>query len=129
MGEAIRGFTSESATVVVGTVIDPEMADELRVTLVVTGLGQTDTDHRNIVNQPVENRRTDGLPDYNKLDRPAVMRKQPTTVSSASIPASSKPVLEPVQEVEYLEYSAFLRRQDKYSFDFFRIIKKENMHD
>ena len=39
MGEAIKAFTSESATVVVGTVIDPEMSEELRVTVVATGLG------------------------------------------------------------------------------------------
>lgn len=42
VGEVIRSFTSENATVVVGTVIDPEMTDELRVTVVVTGLGETD---------------------------------------------------------------------------------------
>ncbi len=39
VGEVIRSFTSEDATVVVGTVIDSEMSDELRVTVVVTGLG------------------------------------------------------------------------------------------
>ena len=38
VGEVIKSFTSEQATVVVGTVIDPEMTDELRVTIVVTGL-------------------------------------------------------------------------------------------
>jgi cell division protein FtsZ len=105
VGEAIRGFTSESATVVVGTVIDPEMNDELRVTLVVTGLGQSESDGRNNA-QVVENRRADGLPDYNKLERPALMRKQATS-------SHNKPVLEPVQEVEYLDIPAFLRRQDE----------------
>ncbi len=38
VGEVIKNFTSDQATVVVGTVIDPEMSDELRVTIVVTGL-------------------------------------------------------------------------------------------
>ncbi|MDF3054581.1 MAG: ftsZ [Gammaproteobacteria bacterium] len=38
VGEVIKSFASENATVVVGTVIDPVMADELRVTVVVTGL-------------------------------------------------------------------------------------------
>lgn len=33
-------LASEDATVVIGTVIDPEMGDELRVTVVATGLGQ-----------------------------------------------------------------------------------------
>lgn len=41
VGEVIKTFTSDQATVVVGTVIDPEMSDELRVTIVVTGLEST----------------------------------------------------------------------------------------
>lgn len=40
VGEAVRALAADDATVVVGTVIDPEMSDELRVTLVATGLGQ-----------------------------------------------------------------------------------------
>jgi cell division protein FtsZ len=39
VGDSIKHFTSDDATVIVGTVIDPEMSDELRVTLVATGLG------------------------------------------------------------------------------------------
>jgi cell division protein FtsZ len=38
VGDVIKSFTSDEATVVVGTVIDPEMSEELRVTIVVTGL-------------------------------------------------------------------------------------------
>lgn len=38
VGEVVRQFASDEATVVVGTVIDPEMRDEIRVTLVATGL-------------------------------------------------------------------------------------------
>lgn len=40
VGDAIKSFTSDDATVIVGTVIDPELTDELRVTLVATGLGK-----------------------------------------------------------------------------------------
>ncbi len=39
VGDTVKQMTSEHATVVVGTVIDSDMADELRVTVVVTGLG------------------------------------------------------------------------------------------
>jgi cell division protein FtsZ len=45
VGDVIKSFASENATVVVGTVIDPEMADELRVTVVVTGLDKADQEH------------------------------------------------------------------------------------
>jgi len=40
VGEVVRRFASDDATVVVGTVIDPEMSDEIRVTLVATGLDE-----------------------------------------------------------------------------------------
>lgn len=40
VGNAVKSFTSDDATVIVGTVIDPEMQDELRVTLVATGLNK-----------------------------------------------------------------------------------------
>jgi cell division protein FtsZ len=40
VGEAVKHCASEDATVVIGTVIDPEMGDAIRVTVVATGLGQ-----------------------------------------------------------------------------------------
>ena len=40
VGSTIKELASEDATVVVGTVIDPEMQNELRVTIVATGIGQ-----------------------------------------------------------------------------------------
>jgi cell division protein FtsZ len=40
VGTIVKQFASEDATVVVGTVIDPEVNDELRVTVVATGLGR-----------------------------------------------------------------------------------------
>ena len=40
VGNTVRQFASDDATIVVGTVIDPDMQDELRVTVVATGLGR-----------------------------------------------------------------------------------------
>src|SRR5215204_1445038 len=40
VGNIIKQFASDDATVVVGTVIDPELSDEMRVTVVATGLGK-----------------------------------------------------------------------------------------
>ena len=39
VGNHVKALASENATVVVGAVIDPEMSEELRVTVVATGLG------------------------------------------------------------------------------------------
>merc|ERR1712169_128461 len=42
VGSVVEEFASDNATVVVGTVIDPELSDELRVTVVATGLGRAE---------------------------------------------------------------------------------------
>jgi cell division protein FtsZ len=40
VGRIVKDYASDDATVVVGTVIDPEMSNQIRVTVVATGLGQ-----------------------------------------------------------------------------------------
>ena len=41
VGRTIENFASEDATVVIGTVLDPEMQDEVKVTVVATGLNRS----------------------------------------------------------------------------------------
>jgi cell division protein FtsZ len=41
VGNTVADLASEDATVVVGTVIDPDMGDQIRVTVVATGLGDS----------------------------------------------------------------------------------------
>jgi cell division protein FtsZ len=53
VGRTIEGFASEDATVVIGTVLDPDMQDEVRVTVVATGL------NRAVSRQPVRGERAD----------------------------------------------------------------------
>ena len=105
VGDIVREFASDSATVVVGTVIDPEMTDELKVTVVATGLGGD----REKPTKVVDNTRTlDGKTDYNQLDRPAVLRRRAVSNGNVAI-AQSKDSEE--QGVDYLDIPAFLRRQ------------------
>ncbi len=101
VGDAIKGFVSDDATVVVGTVIDPELADELRVTVIVTGLGQRRDGKKGRL---VETTKKDGTLDYQQLERPTVIRKQGITTKPM---ASAKP------DVDYLDIPAFLRRQEE----------------
>ena len=77
--ETIRGFAAEDATVILGAVYDDDMADELRVTVVATGLGQP-ASIRQTKPQLVLRSGTDNAPvtgvDYGVLDSmPAVIRK------------------------------------------------------
>ncbi len=108
VGEVVEEFASGDATVVVGTVIDPEMSDELRVTVVATGLGdavrKAEPAPTKVV---VDNTRTsDGQPNYAALKKPAVMRASKQEQATKTRPAPS-----PDQDLEYLDIPAFLRKQ------------------
>ncbi|MCK7543874.1 cell division protein FtsZ [Marinobacter bryozoorum] len=105
VGDIVREFASDSATVVVGTVIDPEMTDELKVTVVATGLGG----EREKPTKVVDNTRTlDGTTDYNQLDRPAVLRRRAVSQGNVAVDQSHD---SDEQDVDYLDIPAFLRRQ------------------
>lgn len=112
VGDVIKGFISDDATVVVGTVIDPELSDELRVTVIVTGLG--DTRQKQAQQAPASRtradvRRGDEDPvDYQQFDRPAVLRKQ-----NERQPAQTVNPKAAVPDVDYLDIPAFLRRQEE----------------
>ena len=110
VGDVVKEFISDDATVVVGTVIDPDMKDELRVTVIVTGLGEVR--QKQAQQTPgkarlMESRRLDGSLDYQQLERPAVMRKQ------ASAPESARQGGDAIPDVDYLDIPAFLRRQEE----------------
>ena len=93
----IKSFTADDAMVIVGTVIDEAMKDELRVTMIATGLGGVAARSRQprleVVEHVVERTGTDGVGmsietvDYDSLDKtPAVIRRgrTPSPVAGAS---------------------------------------------
>lgn len=114
VGSIIEEFASGDATVVVGTVIDPEMSNELRVTVVATGLGviaQAAVPAPKEAAKPaptkvvIDNtRRSTGQIDYSALDRPAHLRANASSHAVAAAPLVDK-------DLEYLDIPAFLRRQ------------------
>jgi cell division protein FtsZ len=104
VGNTVKAFASENATVVVGTVIDPEMRDELRVTVVATGLGQEPKKQQQAVEKPVSlvQKTNTGEVDYRKLETPTVKRQQPRRLPVGGNNA---------ENLDYLDIPAFLRRQ------------------
>ena len=94
VGESVKQFASDDATVVVGTVIDPEMTQEIRITVVATGLGQVGAFGEPPVR--VVKPTPEVAPNYADLEPPAVGRIRNTAD-------------EGVQEL--LDIPAFLRRQ------------------
>ncbi len=108
VGDAIKNITSDGATVVVGTVIDPELRDEIRVTVIVTGLGRKQAQGSPV--RLIDSTKADGSIDYHQLDKPAVMRRHTQTATSAN---HSKPPVTTEQELDYLDIPAFLRRKEE----------------
>lgn len=117
VGDTIAEFASDDATVVVGTVIDPEMGEEIRVTVVATGLGAL----RAVEQRPtkvVDNTRSAvaaGTP-YRSAERATqaapVARPRPAA-SSHTIPQSTgfATAVGAEGSMDYLDIPAFLRRQ------------------
>lgn len=120
VGEMVREFASDDATVVVGNAIDMDMADELRVTVVATGLAPAmATASKPVATKVIDNTRrsTSGPVDY---DKPTVMRQaqvqsqaqsQPQARAQAGTAAALAPATEEDRDMEYLDIPAFLRRQ------------------
>jgi cell division protein FtsZ len=103
VGNTIKEFASENATVVVGTVIDPNMSGELRVTVVATGLGNSAAAQAEQPVRLVVNRACNGEVDYDVLERPTVLRNQPSSQERFNKEADGS--------LDYLDIPAFLRRQ------------------
>jgi cell division protein FtsZ len=123
VGAAVEAFADENATVVVGTVLDPSMSGEVKVTVVATGLGraahavlptqkpkavapapqapqppqQHEAQQAPMI-QVLKATGTDGNPDWKRLERPTFERRQREGGPDLS-------------DQEYLDIPAFLRRQ------------------
>lgn len=128
VGEVIKNITSDSATVVVGTVIDPELRDEVRVTVIVTGLGRKQVSASLKMPAIEHGRIMESGIDYGQLDKPAFTRRQqipgsllssalpstqPPAQTQAATPSRTIPAADPVHDIDYLDIPAFLRRKEK----------------
>jgi cell division protein FtsZ len=105
VGNTVKAFASEDATVVVGTVIDPDMTDRIRVTVVATGLGQSARRAQpeapmRIIRRPAATPRH-SEPNYHGFDKPTVQRKR----------AVGDGLDQGTLQEELLDIPAFLRRQ------------------
>lgn len=105
VGNTIRSFSSDNATVVIGTSLDPEMNDELRVTVVATGIGMDKRPEITLVT--------------NKGAAKTVVEHRYATQSVASLNKEQKSVVGVMhdhalpmdKEPDYLDIPAFLRKQ------------------
>lgn len=112
MGDVVREFASDNATVVVGTVLDPEMQDELRVTVIATGVGpavKPQSERPPVKMVPTIPEKVVKSGDYKEFDKPTVTRlQQGQTAEKADNLNVDAPE---AQSGDYLDIPAFLRRQ------------------
>ncbi|NBT43788.1 MAG: cell division protein FtsZ [Gammaproteobacteria bacterium] len=103
VGNVVREFASDDAAVVIGTVIDPDLHDEIRVTVVATGLSGARAASEPTLKIVPKNT---GEIDYTEMARrPAVARKH------SQLEPRSEAKKERDMDLEYLDIPAFLRRQ------------------
>lgn len=109
VGDAISEYTHEDAIIVIGAVIDEEMGDELRVTVVATGLDDVSRveqkptlvkgSHRQAADDAA------AMSSYSDLEEPTVLRlNRERQMGEQFVPGEET-------GSEYLDIPAFLRRQ------------------
>ena len=100
VGEIVNEYASEDGTVVIGTVLDSAMEDELRVTMVATGIRKAPQISL-VKDEGVDEGTTDDV-DY---DQPTVIRRRPRAAGDVDAQGNA------AVDMEYLDVPAFLRRQ------------------
>jgi len=124
VGDLVEEYASENATIVVGTVIDPELSDELKVTVVATGLERAQAAESRVVNGDTsapraQSSRTVKTADFNQLELPTVLRNRqseekarPVQNELAEAQMDSVPMKKTgTDDMDFLDIPAFLRRQ------------------
>jgi len=101
VGEIVNEYASEDGTVVIGTVLDPEMEDELRVTMVATGIRKAPQISL-VKDQGMEEDTSAHEDDY---DVPTVIRRRPRAAGDVDLQGNA------AVDRDYLDVPAFLRRQ------------------
>ena len=102
VGKTVNGFASPDAKVVIGMVIDPDMADELKVTVVATGLGESGS--KTALSPAAVVGENDRELNYSEFDPPSYARSRKP---AAAAPRRSEPTAPAVENVEFLDIRRF----------------------
>ena len=122
VGQIVKQFASDDATVVVGTVIDPELSNQVRVTVVATGLGRPAPTARIPLTPPREREAVSPREREPRATEPPMRVVRRAPLSSSDYAALDKPTVQRQRAVgdglrpeadpeDLLDIPAFLRRQ------------------
>jgi len=105
IGSIMQAFASEDADMKIGMATNPDMGDEIKVTVVATGMGCK----KSAVNTPVKlvQKAAAGDVNYDVLDKPTVIRQSKQEPRETRFGAQPKGDV----DLDYLDVPAFLRRQ------------------
>ena len=100
VGSTVRAFASDNATVVVGTTFDPDMSDEIRVTVVATGIGMDKRPEVKITKPATSHSSLFGQANHIPQEQEEPMPK-----------VVNEPAVSPLEEHKILDIPAFIRKQ------------------
>ena len=106
VGNIVHEFASEDAIIKIGTAIDPELGDEIKVTVVATGMGLVASAAKGGPVKLVQ-KAAAGEVDYGVLDKPTIIRQSRPETRENRFGAQPKKDI----DLDYLDIPAFLRRQ------------------
>ena len=109
VGNAVKAFASENATVVIGTVIDMDLSDELRVTVVATGIGAERKPDISLVSSRSARLTVDS--NEFRLQANGTDNLSSGVITETTKTAVSEDKMESGNDLEYLDIPAFLRKQ------------------
>ena len=111
VGSTVSDLASEDATVVMGTVIDPDMGDDLRVTVVATGLGES-VRSNSFLEKPVRlvANGTTGVPDRG-LPAEGAVEEIISDRDQRLADIENKDLFDRQKDIDYLDIPSFLRTQ------------------
>lgn len=112
VGNLVEEYASENATIVVGTVIEPEMSDTIKVTVVATGLDKENAPAKPVPVAGTGTKKVDGSLDLAQIELPTILRRK----KNEALEGPAKPEAQSIQHTgtegdSYLDIPTFLRRQ------------------
>ena len=101
IGDTIKEFAASDATVIIGSALDQSMQDEVRVTVVATGLGKNISQSSPMRIIKKDDDKSNEAPDYDTLSKPITQRNK----------AVGDDIEDSDSSEDLLNVPAFLRRQ------------------
>lgn len=107
VGNIVEEYAADDATIVVGTVIDPEMKDDIKVTVVATGFDKRPESVEVVKPTP---QRSESKVKFNQIELPSVLRRQKQEALVEPVKGSDHKA-DKQQDVDMLDIPTYLRRQ------------------